>query len=158
MSAGENLILGRHRDSRFQQHGVIDPVAVAAHATRLLIEGDVRPPEPARAVATFSGGNQQKLVMARETSGEPALLVAAHPTRGLDLAATRRVYDVLKAARARGAAVLLVSAELDEARDIADRIVVLYAGRIVGELLPGEATDEVLGRLMTGGMMVGPVA
>ncbi|MDZ4803773.1 MAG: ABC transporter ATP-binding protein [Candidatus Eisenbacteria bacterium] len=158
MSAAENLLLGRHRDSRFSRRGVIDRTQVAAHATRLMKDGDVRPAKPERAVATLSGGNQQKLVLARETSGEPPLLVAAHPTRGLDLAATRRVYDVLKAARARGAAVLLVSAELDEARAIADRIVVMYAGRVVGELLPGEATNEVLGRLMTGGAPAGSMA
>jgi len=155
MSAAENLVLGRHRDPRFRRRGLIDPAAVLDHAKRLMLDGDVRPPEPGRVMATFSGGNQQKLVMARETSDDPLLLVAAHPTRGLDLAATRRVYEVLKAARARGAAVLLVSAELDEAREVADRIVVLYAGRVVGDLLPAEATDEVLGRLMTGGMTTG---
>ncbi|TPW09960.1 MAG: simple sugar transport system ATP-binding protein [bacterium] len=151
MSAAENLLLGRHRESRFSRWGVIDPAAVSSNAGRLMTQGDVRPAEPGRAVATLSGGNQQKLVLARETSDDPPLLVAAHPTRGLDLSATHRGYDVLRAARARGAAVILVSAELDEVRSVADRILVLYAGRVVGDLSPAEATNERLGRLMSGG-------
>ena len=118
----------------------------------------MRPAEPGRAVDTLSGGNQQKLVLARETADQPALLVAAHPARGLDLVATRRVHDELRAARARGAAVLLMSSELDEVRAVADRIVVFFAGRINGELAAGAATDDALGRLMTGGRLTEPVA
>jgi ABC-type uncharacterized transport system ATPase subunit len=158
MSAAENLVLGRPRDPRFGAGGWLDPRRVAAHAERRLRAYDVRPAEPGRSVATLSGGNQQKLVLARETGDAPDLLVAAHPARGLDIRATRRVHDELLAARARGAAVLLMSAELDEARAVADRILVFYNGRIAGELRPDAATDEALGRLMTGGRLTEPVA
>jgi ABC-type uncharacterized transport system ATPase subunit len=151
LTAAENLLLGRHREARFARNGRIDRGAVAAHAARLLDAADVRPAEPERPVAAFSGGNQQKLVLAREIEEGPRLVVAAHPTRGLDLVATRRVLEGLRAARARGAGVLLVTSEPDEARGVADRLVVLYDGRVAGEL-PPTATDAELGRLMTGGV------
>ncbi|HEX7878269.1 MAG TPA: ATP-binding cassette domain-containing protein, partial [Candidatus Eisenbacteria bacterium] len=158
MTTAENLVLGRQNDARFGGKGWIDYARITTHAAQLLDRYDVRPAEPGRTVDTLSGGNQQKLVVARETSDGPPLLVAAHPARGLDILATRRVHDELRAARGRGAAVLLMSTELDEVRAVADRIVVFYAGRIVGELTAGRATDEALGRLMTGGQPTEPVA
>lgn len=150
-SAADNLILGRQDEARFQRRGVLDRSAIAAHAGRLLRASDVRPPEPDRPLRAFSGGNQQKLVLARETEADPKLLVAVHPTRGLDLTATRRVHETLQAHRDRGAAVLLVTAEIDEARRLADRLLVIFDGRIVGDGPPARFSDADLGRLMTGG-------
>ena len=105
------------------------------------------PSTPAR---SLSGGNQQKVVIAREISGNPEALVAAQPTRGLDVGAIEFVHRRLLAERDAGKAILLVSLELEEVRNLADRILVIYAGRIVGEL-PPSASDEELGLLMTGG-------
>jgi general nucleoside transport system ATP-binding protein len=102
------------------------------------------------AAGTLSGGNQQKLLVARALETEPTVIVALQPTRGLDVAATRFVYDRLRDARARGAAVLFVSLDLDEILEIADRVAVMFAGHIVGVLPVREATAETVGRLMVG--------
>jgi simple sugar transport system ATP-binding protein len=100
--------------------------------------------------ASLSGGNQQKVCIAREIASDPQLLIAHQPTRGLDVGAIEFVHQRLMAERARGRGVLLVSLESDEVRSLADRILVIYEGRIVGEL-PPDATEEELGFAMTGG-------
>ena len=111
----------------------------------------MRPPDPLARAADLSGGNQQKLVAARELRGGPLprLVVAMHPTRGLDPGAANRVHDALRAERADGAAALLISLDLDELRALSHRILVLFEGRAAGEAAP-TANDESLGRMMLG--------
>jgi simple sugar transport system ATP-binding protein len=144
----ENLALRDYRSgSRF---GMLAVRRMVEAAKRLLREFDVRGGTPSTLARSLSGGNQQKVVIAREISGNPDALVAAQPTRGLDVGAIEFVHRRLLAERDAGKAILLVSLELDEVRNLADRILVIYAGRIVGELSP-DASDEELGMLMTGG-------
>jgi simple sugar transport system ATP-binding protein len=144
----ENLALRDYRTgARF---GLLSRRRMVAAATRLLREFDVRGGTPSTLARSLSGGNQQKVVIAREISGNPDALVAAQPTRGLDVGAIEFVHRRLLAERDAGKAILLVSLELEEVRNLADRILVIYAGRIVGELGP-DASDEELGLLMTGG-------
>jgi general nucleoside transport system ATP-binding protein len=144
----ENLALNDYRtESRW---GMLSPRRMLAVARRLLREFDVRGGTPATLARSLSGGNQQKVVVAREISANPDALIAAQPTRGLDVGAIEFVHRRLLAERDAGRAILLVSLELDEVRALADRILVLYDGRIVGEVAP-TASDEELGLLMTGG-------
>jgi simple sugar transport system ATP-binding protein len=119
-------------------------------AQRLIDEYDVRGGAPSTLAASLSGGNQQKVVCAREIGHDPRLLVAAQPTRGLDVGAIEFVHRRLVAERDRGRAVLLVSLEFEEVRSLADRILVIYEGQIVGEF-PPEVSEEELGIAMTGG-------
>ena len=116
----------------------------------MLTEWDVRGGGPGTAALALSGGNQQKVVIAREVSRDPRVLVAAQPTRGVDVGAIEFIHRRLVAERDRGRAILLVSFELDEVRSLSDRILVLYEGRIVGEYGP-ETSEEELGIAMTGG-------
>jgi simple sugar transport system ATP-binding protein len=143
----ENLALMDYREgTRF---GLLKPRRMLDAAARLLHEFDVRGGTPVTPARSLSGGNQQKVVIAREISGNPDALIAAQPTRGLDVGAIEFVHRRLLAERDAGRAILLFSLELDEVRALADRIVVIYDGRIVGEL-PPTASDEELGLLMTG--------
>jgi simple sugar transport system ATP-binding protein len=143
----ENLALNDYRSgTRF---GLLNPKRIVASAGKLLREFDVRGGTPATPARSLSGGNQQKVVIAREVSGNPEALIAAQPTRGLDVGAIEFVHNRLLAERDAGRAILLFSLELDEVRSLADRILVIYDGRIVGEL-PPSASDEELGLLMTG--------
>jgi general nucleoside transport system ATP-binding protein len=146
----ENLALEDYRkppDSRF---GWLFPQRLMARAERLLREFDVRGGGPQTLASTLSGGNQQKVVIAREVGRDPRVLLAAQPTRGLDVGAIEYVHRRLIETRDRGKAVLLVSLELDEILSLADRILVIYEGRIVAEYGPG-ASEEELGIAMTGG-------
>jgi ABC-type uncharacterized transport system ATPase subunit len=146
-SLAENLALNDYREgTRF---GLLNPKRMVAAAGKLLHEFDVRGGTPATPARSLSGGNQQKVVIAREVSGNPEALIAAQPTRGLDVGAIEFVHRRLLAERDAGRAILLFSLELDEVRSLADRILVIYDGRIVGEL-PPSASDEELGLLMTG--------
>ena len=146
-SLAENLALNDyHRGTRF---GLLNPKRIVGAAARLLQEFDVRGGTPATPARSLSGGNQQKVVIAREVSGNPEALIAAQPTRGLDVGAIEFVHRRLLAERDAGRAILLFSLELEEVRALADRILVIYDGRIVGEL-PPTASDEELGLLMTG--------
>ena len=143
----DNLALMDYREgTRF---GLLKPRRMLDAASRLLHEFDVRGGTPVTPARSLSGGNQQKVVIAREISGNPDALIAAQPTRGLDVGAIEFVHRRLLAERDAGRAILLFSLELDEVRALADRIVVIYDGRIVGEL-PPSASDEELGLLMTG--------
>src|SRR5204863_6907081 len=130
--------LGRHRDAPYSRGPLVDRDGRRARALELLRDFDVRPPDPLVRAADLSGGNQQKLVAARELAGgaPPRLVVAVQPTRGLDIVASRRVHDALRDARAKGAAVLVISLDLDELRALSDRILVLYDGRATGEAAP----------------------
>ena len=144
----ENLALRDYdRDTTM---GLMSPKRMTDRAEQLVAEFDVRGGTPSTPCRSLSGGNQQKVVIAREISGNPQALVAAQPTRGLDVGAIEFVHRRLLAERDEGRAVLLISLELEEVRALADRILVVYDGRIVGEL-PPTASDEELGLLMTGG-------
>jgi simple sugar transport system ATP-binding protein len=151
LSVEENLALGRQGDPPYARGALIDRAGRREKARQLIAAFDVRPPDPLARAGDLSGGNQQKLVAARELAGggPPRLVVAVQPTRGLDLGAMARVHDALRDARAKGAAVLLVSLDLDELRVVADRILVLYDGRAAGEA-PPNASDDLLGRMMLG--------
>jgi ABC-type uncharacterized transport system ATPase subunit len=144
----ENLALNDYRTG--SRLGLINPRRMLDGAKRLLQEFDVRGGAPETPARSLSGGNQQKVVLAREISGNPEALIAAQPTRGLDVGAIEFVHRRLLAERDAGRGILLFSLELDEVRSLADRILVIYDGRIVGEL-PPTASDEELGLLMTGG-------
>jgi len=147
-SLAENLALNDYRTGT--KMGLLNPRRMLDGAQRLLREFDVRGGEPNTPARSLSGGNQQKVVIAREVSGNPDALIAAQPTRGLDVGAIEFVHRRLLAERDQGRAILLFSLELDEVRALADRILVIYEGRIVGEL-PPSATNEEMGLLMTGG-------
>jgi general nucleoside transport system ATP-binding protein len=146
----ENLALNDPVRAGRGRFGLLDPRRMSQRARELVEEFDIRGGGPDAPARSLSGGNQQKVVVAREVTDGPDVLVAAQPTRGLDVGAIEFVHRRLLAERARGRGILLVSLELDEVRALADRVLVLSRGRIVGEL-PPTATDEELGLLMTGG-------
>ena len=123
---------------------------MAASFQRQASEYDVRPPEGALPTSAFSGGNQQKIVLARELDRDPDLLLVGQPTRGVDIGAIEFIHRRLVALRDAGKAVLLVSVELDEILALADRILVMHDGRIVGEVSQAEATERTIGLMMAG--------
>jgi simple sugar transport system ATP-binding protein len=142
-----NLVLERLDD--FRTGGRIDERRIGEHARELIERFDIRagPDDP---VVTLSGGNIQKVLLARVLSRDPRLLVVSQPTRGLDVGATEYVRSQLLARRAEGAAIVLVSEDLDELLAISDRLAVLYEGRVVGEMAVTDADVEHLGMLMAG--------
>lgn len=150
-SVAENLVLERVRRKPFSKRGILDRKAIRAFAEELIRRFDVRPPAAEHPAKALSGGNQQKVIIAREVSSDPELLIAAQPTRGLDVGAIEYVHRVLTAQRDRGKAVLLVSLELEEILALADRIAVICGGRITGVLDRDEAEESTLGLLMAGG-------
>jgi simple sugar transport system ATP-binding protein len=149
-SLTENLALHGYRHAPNSRGGLLNLQAMGARARRLLKEFDVRGGTPATPAGALSGGNQQKVVLAREIDADPKVLIAAQPTRGLDVGAIEFVHRRLVEQRDAGRAVLLVSLELEEILSLSDRILVIYEGRIVGEF-PPTATEEELGFAMTGG-------
>ncbi len=149
-SLTENLALHGYRHPPNSRGGILNLRAMGERARRLLREFDVRGGTPTTPAFALSGGNQQKVVLAREIDGEPKVLIAAQPTRGLDVGAIEFVHRRLVEQRDAGRAVLLVSLELEEILSLSDRILVIYEGRIVGEF-PPTATEEELGFAMTGG-------
>ena len=150
-SVADNLILGRQRNPRFAwRELVLRLLAIREWAKRLVKEFDIRTPSIETAARNLSGGNQQKIIVAREMASRPKVLLAAQPTRGVDIGAIEFIHRRIVAERDEGAAVLLVSAELDEIRSLSDRIAVIYEGKIVS-IEPGDAPEERLGLLMTGG-------
>jgi general nucleoside transport system ATP-binding protein len=149
-SLTENVLLGNAGDPPFSAGGRIDYPRVRALTERLMRTFDVRAPAPETAASALSGGNQQKLIIARELHREPDALLAVQPTRGLDVGAIEFVHRQLVAERDKGRGVLLISFDLDEVMDLSDRILVIYGGRIVGEFLSGEVTRTEVGLLMGG--------
>jgi len=149
-TVADDFILGKQDRPPYAMNGVLDPAAILKAGGRLAVEYDVRPPNPRAIVANLSGGNQQKVVLGRELSERPKLIVVSQPTRGLDIAATEYVHERLLEQRGQGAAILLVSSELDEIRALSDRIAVMFEGRIVAVLDAASATEERLGLLMAG--------
>jgi len=149
-SLAENLVLHDYAKAPFAKRGFLNPGRVVDSARTLLKEFDVRGGGPATPASALSGGNQQKVVIAREVARDPRVLIAAQPTRGLDVGAIEFVHRRLVEQRDEGKAVLLVSLELEEVLSLADRILVIYEGSIAGEFGP-DASEEELGIAMTGG-------
>ena len=146
----ENRILG-HQSRRPSVRGPwIDRAGARADTERIVRDYDVRTPGIDVDAAALSGGNQQKLVVGREMSGDPVVLIASHPTRGVDVGAQAAIWDHLRTARAAGLAVLLISADLDELIGLSDSLKVILRGRVVADVDPGEVTPERLGSAMTG--------
>ena len=149
-SIADNLVLNTYDQPPFA-HGILRRArAIAEHAAAAMQRFDIRAPSPATLVGSLSGGNQQKVVAARELERPLRLLIAAQPTRGLDVGATAFLHQQLIEQRDAGCAVLLVSAELDEILALADRIAVMYRGRLLATLEAQAATRDLLGRLMAG--------
>jgi simple sugar transport system ATP-binding protein len=146
----ENMALREYRRPWFSARGWLRLRRMRERAGRLLREFDVRGGGPEAFAAALSGGNQQKVCVAREIASEPKVLIAHQPTRGLDVGAIEFVHRRLIGERNKGRAVLLVSLEYEEVRALADRILVIYEGKIVGEF-PPNVTEETLGIAMTGG-------
>jgi ABC-type uncharacterized transport system ATPase subunit len=148
----ENLVLETYRTREFCRNGFLKEKTCRSYATKLIGEYDIRTPHANIAASALSGGNQQKIVVAREIRRNPKLLIVAQPTRGLDVGAIEFVHQQLIAERDQGKAILLFSLELDEVLALADRIAVIYEGEIVGILSREAANEENLGLMMTGSM------
>ncbi|MDA8298124.1 MAG: ABC transporter ATP-binding protein [Actinomycetota bacterium] len=149
MSIADNLVLDLFDRTPFARHGARDLARVAADGETKLAEFDIRAPSAREAVGNLSGGNQQKVVVARELSRPVKVLVASQPTRGLDVGSIEYVHRRIIEERDRGAAVLLVSSELDEVLALGDRIAVMYRGRVVGTVAPSAGRDRI-GLMMAG--------
>jgi len=150
-AAWENVALGYHNDPAYQKNALfMDNAALIADTERKMTTFDVRPPIPSLPAKSFSGGNQQKIVVAREMERKPALLLIGQPTRGVDIGAIEFIHQQIVALRDAGTAVLLVSVELDEILSLSDRIAVMFDGQIMGERLPGATNERELGLLMAG--------
>jgi len=153
-SVAQNMVLGIHYRTPFVRNMLLDVInfgAIREKSHRLLQEFDIRPPDQDNPAGNLSGGNQQKVIVAREFDQHPKLLIAAQPTRGVDVGSIEFIHQRLLQARDDGKAVLLVSADLEEILSLSDRIAVMYEGQIVGILEPAEATEARLGMMMTGG-------
>ncbi|MEM6678329.1 MAG: ABC transporter ATP-binding protein [Pseudomonadota bacterium] len=148
--ARENAILGYHHGPDAGAGRWLNTKAMQARAERLMADYDVRPPAPRDRIAGFSGGNQQKLVLAREMEAAPRVLLIGQPTRGVDIGGIMAIHERILAMKAAGCAVLVVSVELDEILALSDRIAVMNGGRITGEIPRADATRETLGLLMGG--------
>ncbi|MBN2548754.1 MAG: ABC transporter ATP-binding protein [Anaerolineales bacterium] len=151
----DNLVLCTYYLPPYGVNGVIQNKAVDENAHRLVEQFDIRTPSPYVSVSTLSGGNQQKVIVARELSRPVNLLVANQPTRGLDVGSIEYIHSQIVAMRDKGAAVLLVSAELDEIMALSDRIAVMYRGMLVGVVKAGEVTKAELGLMMAGAGVAG---
>lgn len=146
----QNIILGAHRSARFSKHGLIDWSAARRHTAEAMSAYSVKASGGTAAAATLSGGNIQRVILARAFAHRPGFLIFHNPTRGLDIASTQFVYDRVREATAEGTSVLLISEDLDELTHLADRILVLYRGRVVAERLRGAYDQYELGRFMAG--------
>lgn len=147
-TAAETSLLGYHNDRKFSVRGLLQLSSIKAMCLRLMQGFDVRPGNPSLRSGTFSGGNQQKLILARELEKSPEVLLVGQPTRGVDIGAIELIHSKLIEMRDAGCAVLLVSVELDEIMALSDRILVMFEGRIVGQMKGGEADKTTLGLMM----------
>ncbi|MGH3657710.1 MAG: hypothetical protein ACRDUA_13730, partial [Micromonosporaceae bacterium] len=143
------LVLDMYRQPPYARSGVLNPAAIGAAARERIAEFDVRTSSAEVPVGTLSGGNQQKVIVARELSRPLKLLIASQPTRGVDVGSTEFIHGRVIAERDQGAAVLLVATELDEVYALADRIAVMYRGRIIDVVSPDTPREKV-GKLMAG--------
>jgi general nucleoside transport system ATP-binding protein len=151
----ENMVLGTYYQKPYTKRGFLNYQAIDDHASRLIAEFDVRTPSIQTEARALSGGNQQKAIIAREVDKNPEVLIAAQPTRGLDVGAIEFIHKRLVEQRNAGKAVLLISYELEEVMQLSDRIAVIYEGQIVGEVDPSETNDQELGLMMAGSKVQG---
>ena len=150
-SIADNLVLNRFDEAPFARRGIRDRGAIDANASQLREQFDIRSAGIGSSAGSLSGGNKQKIVVARELSAQPRLLIASQPTRGVDVGSIEFIHQQIIAARDTGAGVLLVSAELDEVLSLSDRVAVIHAGQIVAEVDPDAVDRAEVGRLMAGG-------
>ena len=151
-TVAENMVLERHNEETFGKGITLDLAKMKEFTNSMIDEFDIRPADCVDHQAVgLSGGNQQKVIIAREVSSSPDVLIAIQPTRGLDVGAIEFVHKALIRERDRGAAILLISFELDEIMDVADKMAIIYAGKNVGEFDQGTITEEQAGLLMAGG-------
>ncbi|MEM1373928.1 MAG: ABC transporter ATP-binding protein [Pseudomonadota bacterium] len=148
--AWENTAFGYHKDARYTKGVFADNAGIRGDTASKMARFDVRPPNPKLAAKNFSGGNQQKIVLAREIERNPNLLLIGQPTRGVDIGAIEFIHQQIVALRDQGKAILLVSVELDEILSLSDRIAVMFDGHLMGERLPSETDEKELGLLMAG--------
>jgi ABC-type uncharacterized transport system ATPase subunit len=148
--AWENTAFGYHKDPKYNHGLLMDNAAIKADCADKMERYDVRPPNPRLPARNFSGGNQQKIVVAREMDRAPDILLVGQPTRGVDIGAIEFIHKEILRLRDEGKAILLVSVELDEIMGLSDRIAVMFDGKIMGERLPSETNENELGLLMAG--------
>ena len=149
-TAWENVAFGYHHDPKYQRGMFMDNAAIKADTLAKMERFDVRPPDPKLAAKSFSGGNQQKIVLAREMERNPDLLLIGQPTRGVDIGAIEFIHQQIVALRDQGKAILLVSVELEEILSLSDRIAVMFDGKMMGERLPADTDEKELGLMMAG--------
>jgi simple sugar transport system ATP-binding protein len=149
-SVQENLYLHDHSSPRYTRGIFLDFASMESHALDLVNEFAVKTPSLATPLKNLSGGNIQKLILARELSRRPGVLIAAQPTRGVDIGATEYIHQRLQAQREAGTAILLISEDLDEIRTLSDRIAVMYEGRVMGVVERGQSSVEQIGLMMAG--------
>ena len=150
-AAWENMVFGYHHDPEYQKSALfMDNAKIRGLSAEKLERFDVRPRNVHLAAKSFSGGNQQKLVLAREMERNPDLLLVGQPTRGVDIGAIEFIHQHIVTLRDEGKAILLVSVELDEIMSLSDRIAVMFDGEIMGERMPAETDEQDLGLLMAG--------
>jgi simple sugar transport system ATP-binding protein len=145
-----NALLGNQTVEPFVDNGMIDWSAVDDHAEDIIREYDVQPPDKSTDAKSLSGGNQQKFIVGREIEHEPDVMIASHPTRGVDIGSIEFIHDRLLELRESGMAIVVVSSKLDEIQKLSDRIAVMYEGEFIGTVDPAETTEEELGMLMAG--------
>jgi ABC-type uncharacterized transport system ATPase subunit len=150
LSVADNLVLPNAATRPYSRFGILSKSAIRARALDLIRHFDIRVPAPTVLAGHLSGGNQQKMILARELAGRPGIIVCCYPTRGLDIAASEAVQREILSRRDDGAAVVWASVDLDELLSMTDRIIVLHQGKMTGEVLTKEATAEQLGLLMGG--------
>lgn len=151
-SVAENVILEKYNEKPYSNGGLLNYIEINKFADDIISEYDVRPEDCNKMqIRGLSGGNQQKVIIGREIANNPDLLIAVQPTRGLDVGAIEYVHKILVEQRDKGKAVLLISLELDEVLSVADRIAVIYDGKIVGEFAQNEVNENTIGLLMAGG-------
>lgn len=150
LTVAENLVVDRFWRPQYSKFGMLKYQEIAGFAKECVQRFNVRPPEPMAPAGTLSGGNQQKLLLARVISRQPRLVVASNPTRGLDVGACNYVHNQLLAQREKGAAVLLASSDLEELRRVSDRLAVMFRGRIMGVVRPDQVTTTEIGLMMGG--------
>ena len=150
LTIAENLILENHSSSDFHRYGLMRSKKIHQFSDELIAAYDIKAGDRDAVTKSLSGGNLQKVMLARELAGRPAMVVAAQPTRGLDVGAMEYIHQRILQERERGAGILLISEDLDEIFNLSDRIVVLYEGQIMGEVRCQDATREQVGLWMSG--------
>jgi ABC-type uncharacterized transport system ATPase subunit len=150
LSLADSMVLPRIGSRAFSRAGLLKPGAIVAFAEEQIQAFDIRCPGPMARTGTLSGGNLQKALLARELAFDPTVVIAAQPTRGLDIGAARFVHERFLALREKGCGLIVISEDIEELLSISDRIAVMYEGRIVGVLKSSDATVERIGLLMSG--------